>query len=59
MGMAVSCLILAVFFIVLFVYGIFKSRQIDPVTLMYFVGAILTARVFWKRSKLILASEVK
>ena len=50
-GMMVFCLLLAVCLLGLFAYNFVANRQIDPVPLMFVLGAILTARVFWKRAK--------
>jgi putative effector of murein hydrolase len=43
------CVALGVFFIGLFAYSLIALRQIDPVMIMYVIGAILTAKIFWKR----------
>jgi hypothetical protein len=43
------CVALGVFFVGLFVYSWVALRQIDPAMLVYVFGAILTAKVFWKR----------
>ncbi len=58
-GMAVFCLLLAASILALFFYSIVVNRQIDPVMLIYAVGAVLTARVFWKRAKPAPAPESK
>ena len=49
--MAGVSVFLGAVFVALFVYGFVELRRLDPVILMYVVGATLTARVFWNRAK--------
>ena len=45
------CVLLGAAFLALFFYDYFLLRQIDPIALVYLIGAVLTAGVFWKRAK--------
>jgi hypothetical protein len=49
-GMAVFCICLGVVCVGFPFYDFFVLGKIDPVPFIYAVGAVLAARVFWKRA---------